>query len=277
MKKKRFYTKYASKKKLGEVQGFNFGVGLLAPPVMTAWCYYIDGLLIDTGISLLRRKAVEMISEYNPEQIALTHHHEDHSGNASAISKKFNIPVYGHSYARQKLSVPNPIKPYQHLLWGKSQPVKVTLFPDLIETENHTFTPVHTPGHSKDHTVFIEKNNGWAFTGDLFLGTRIKYFRVDEVLSEQIESLKKLLLFDFDCLYCAHNPQLTDGKNQIQAKLDFLENLCGTVHELYRKGHSEKEIIHIMDTGSDSFIKLVTFKNASHAHMVRSALMSVAD
>ena len=275
MKKQRFYKKYSSQKRLGDVQGFNFGVGLLAPPVMTAWCYYIDGLLIDTGISLLRKKAVEMISAFNPDQIVLTHHHEDHSGNACAISSKLEIPVYGHAYARQKLSTPYPIKPYQHLLWGKSQPLMVNLLPETIETKNYSFLPVHTPGHSKDHTVYIEKNRGWLFSGDLFLGTRIKYFRKDEVISDQIDSLKKLLFYDFDTLYCAHNPHLTGGKKRIREKLDFLENFSGTVYELYQKGYSEKAIINCLDNGSDMFIKIITVKNASYANMVKSALKAI--
>ncbi len=70
-----FYTRRATQKRFGEIQGFNFGVGILTPPRLTAWCYYIDGLLIDTGISLLRNEAVKMRSSYKPEQIVLTHHH----------------------------------------------------------------------------------------------------------------------------------------------------------------------------------------------------------
>lgn len=275
MKTGHIYRRYSTTKKLGEVQGFNFGVGILSPPVMTAWCYYIDGLLIDTGISRLRKQAVDLICDYKPSNIALTHHHEDHSGNAAIISKRLNIPVFGHSYAQKKLKTPYPINFYQHLLWGKTEPVEINLFQDIIETENHKFIPVHTPGHSKDHTVFIEENKGWLFSGDLFLGNRIKFFRKDEVFSDQLTSLKKVLTYDFDTVYCAHNPQLSGGKNCIKQKLDFLENFSGTIIDLRNTGLSEKEIIRRLDKGNDKFIKLLTMNNASFEHMIQSVFKSM--
>lgn len=269
------YRKYSTKKMIGEVQGFNFGIGIFRPPVMTAWCYYIDGLLIDTGIGNLRQTAFNLIVDYKPDKIALTHHHEDHSGNAAIISKALNIPVYGHSYTQKKLQSQYPIMLYQHLLWGKSEPVDITVFNGNIETNNHKFIPVHTPGHSKDHTVFIEEKKGWLFSGDLYLGKKIKFFRKDEVFSDQIASLKKVLQYDFDTIYCAHNPQLTNGRNYIKEKLDFLENFSGIVLELHNQGLSEKEILKSIDKGNDTLIKLITMKNASFENMVRSVLLSM--
>ncbi len=275
MKTGLIYRRYSTTKRLGEVQGFNFGVGIIGPPFMTAWCYYIDGLLIDTGISILRKQAVETICEYKPDKIALTHHHEDHSGNASAISKRLSIPVYGHPYGQKKLQTKYPINCYQHLLWGKSEPVEINLFKDIIETENHQFIPVHTPGHSKDHTVFIEKNKGWLFSGDLYLGNKIKFFRKDEVFSDQLTSLKKILTYDFDTIYCAHNPQLSGGKNCIKQKLDFLENFSGTILNLHNKGFTEKEIIKTLDKSNDKFVKILTVKNACFENMIKSVLNSM--
>lgn len=275
MKTGTIYRRYSKSEHLGEVQGFNFGIGIMSPPVMTAWCYLIDDLLIDTGISNVKKQAVEFISKHKPSQIALTHHHEDHSGNAAAISRRFNIPVFGHPYAQKKLRAPYPINFYQHLLWGKTEPVDVSFFPDVIETVDHQLIPVHTPGHSKDHTVFVEKNKGWLFSGDLYLGTKIKFFRKDEVFADQLTSLKKILTYDFDTLYCAHNPVLTGGKKAIALKLDFLENFSGMILDLYNEGRSGKEIINTVDKKNDRFVKLLTMNNASFEHMIKSVLNSM--
>ena len=148
-------------------------------------------------------------------------------------------------------------------------------FNDIIETDRFTFTPVPTPGHSQDHTVFLEKEQGWLFSGDLYLGERIKFFRADERFAEQIASLKKVLALDFDSLFCAHNPCLKNGKQKIKNKLQFLEDLYGNVRELVEKGHSAKAVIKALDPRNDRGLKLITMGNVSFANMVRSAMVSI--
>jgi glyoxylase-like metal-dependent hydrolase (beta-lactamase superfamily II) len=146
----------------------------------------------------------------------------------------------------------------------------------VIETERFSLLPIKTPGHSKDHIVFLEKQHGWLFAGDLYLGERIKYFRSDERLGDQIASLKKVLQFEFDALFCAHNPCLTNGKSKIKNKLQFLEDFNGQVKTLAAKGFSEKAVIKALDPGTDRFIKWITMGNVSYANMVRSAFASIA-
>jgi hypothetical protein len=89
----------------------------------------------------------------------------------------------------------------------------------------------------------LEEENGWLFSGDLYLGDRIKYFRSDERLIDQITSLKKILEIDFDALFCAHNPCLENGRARLKNKLQFLEDLYGAIHLLIQKGFSAKEVI----------------------------------
>jgi glyoxylase-like metal-dependent hydrolase (beta-lactamase superfamily II) len=95
--------------------------------------------------------------------------------------------------------------------------------------------------------VFLEKKQGWLFSGDLYLGERIKFFRADERFAEQIASLIKVLTLDFDTLFCAHNPCLKSGKQKIKNKLQFLEDLY------------------------------ITMGNVSFANMVRSAMASICN
>jgi len=45
--------------------------------------YEIDHLLIDTGPNNKFSELLSFFQELNPQQIVLTHIHEDHSGNAS--------------------------------------------------------------------------------------------------------------------------------------------------------------------------------------------------
>lgn len=267
--------KQYKKKQFGDVTGFNFGFGILGPPVMTAWCYCVDGILIDTGISRLKSLAVEALVSERPGQILLTHHHEDHSGNAGSISRILGIPVFGHPYAVEKLSQRYSIYPYQHMMWGKSSPVKVLPLEPQIESERTRLIPIHTPGHSLDHTVYFDADQGRIFSGDLFLGEKIKFFRADENIYQQIESLKRILTYDFQAVFCAHRPTLKNGKQCIERKLDFLMNLVGSVMSLQKKGMNRKSIIRTLDRKEDLLVRLMTNGNVSFAHMVTSAIKHI--
>jgi len=142
-------------------------------------------------------------------------------------------------------------------VWGKAPAADVIPLTEAVETNRFTFTPIHTPGHSKDHTVFFENQRGWLFSGDLYLGERIKFFRADEDFGDQIDSLKKIMALDFDTLFCAHNPCLKNGKQNIKNKLQFLEDLYGNVRKLAEKGHTEKAVIKELDPKNDRGVTMV--------------------
>lgn len=265
--------KHFHKKQFGDVLGYNSGIGLIGPPLMTAWCYLIDGVLIDSGIKHLRPAIVESVREDKPDFMLVTHYHEDHSGNVGAICGALGIPAYAHPLTVQKLSAPFKIRPYQHLMWGQSEPVALCPHAPVHEWGRCRFRPIHTPGHSQDHTVYLEENRGYLFSGDLFLGERIKYFRADEELGDQLVSLKKALALDFDVLFCAHRPLMQNGKQALRNKLDFLENFSGSVQDLKAKGMSLRAVTKHLDLHEDRLVKWLTIKNACFANMVRSAYL----
>ncbi|MBI5895702.1 MAG: MBL fold metallo-hydrolase [Desulfobacterales bacterium] len=265
--------KHFHKKQFGDVLGYNSGIGLAGPPLMTAWCYLLDGVLIDSGITHLRPAIVAQVRQDKPEMMLITHHHEDHSGNVAAIRCALGIPAYGHPLTVRKMRAPFRIRPYQHLMWGQSEPVEIEAHAPVHEFGRSRFRPIHTPGHSQDHTVYLEENRGYLFSGDLFLGERIKFFRADEDLGDQLASLKTALTLDFDVLFCAHRPLMTNGKQALRNKLDFLENFYGSVQDLKSKGMSLKAVTQHLDHHEDRLVKWLTLKNACFANMVRSAYM----
>jgi len=220
----------------------------------------------------MRKFVLSALSGKKISKILLTHHHEDHSGNAAAIRKTFGAAVFGHPQARRKLSRGYRILPYQHIIWGKSEPVEVTSYPDVVETGRYRVRPIHTPGHSRDHTVYLEEENGWLFSGDLYLGDRIKFFRSDEKIEQQIASIRQVLKYEFDALFCGHRPRFSKGKQRLRQKLSFLEDIDGRVATYLEKGCSEKEIIRCMDDRKDRFIKYFTIGNVSMANMIRSSI-----
>lgn len=247
------------------------GFGPVGPPLMSVFFYRIGRLLVDTGQKNMRHQVLDGLAGCWPETVLLTHHHEDHSGNAAAIAQR-GARVLAHRLTAQKMAHPFAIRPYQHLVWGKAAPLTVTPAGPSIEDGRFSLTPIHTPGHSKDHTVYLEANRGWLFSGDLYLGDRIKFFRADEDITGQIASLKHVLTLDFDALFCAHRPAATHGKKRIAAKLSFLESILSQVRHLVDMGCGPAEIVSRMANGQDRKVCWITLGNVSHANMIRSAL-----
>jgi len=256
----------------GKVKGFKLGWSPVGPPLMTVYCYRLGDLMVDTGQGHMRKEVLKIAKDYNIKRIFLTHHHEDHSGNAAAIKRANRAGVFGHSLTRSKMAVAFPILPYQKYVWGKSQPLMLEAFPDRIETALGEMVPVPTPGHSKDHTAYLLKDAGVLFSGDLYLADTIKYFRADEDLGAQIVSLRRVLDLDFDTLLCSHFPRLENGKRRIEKKLAFLETLYGDVIRLREKGYAAKRIFKALNLREDYLTKYFCFGNVSMLNGVRSII-----
>jgi glyoxylase-like metal-dependent hydrolase (beta-lactamase superfamily II) len=254
------------------IQGFMLGWSLAGPPLMTVYCYIFDSIMIDTGLSHMEKAVVHIACENRVRRVFLTHHHEDHSGNAAAIHGSLSADIYGHPLTCEKLQKPFSILPYQKYVWGRSTTVGVKSFPDEIDTPLGKLVPVHTPGHAKDHTSFFLPERGILFSGDLYLADRIRYFRSDEDMGTQIESLKAVLQLDFDILLCAHYPKRKNGIQHVRKKLEFLEDLFGSIIDLWEKGLPEKRIFHELKLKEDHFMKFFCFGNVSMLNGVRSAI-----
>jgi glyoxylase-like metal-dependent hydrolase (beta-lactamase superfamily II) len=255
-----------------DVDAFEMGYMPIGKPLMTAYFFILDHLVIDTGIPHLRKEVLTILAEKHPAKALLTHCHEDHSGNAGAIKGGFGIDVLGHPYTALKMNQKLITLQYQKLVWGQAENVAVLPCPQSIETKNHTLKAIHTPGHSKDHTAYLDTQTGYLFSGDLYLADRIKIFRKDENIHDEIGSLKTILTHDFDALFCAHNPQLRNGRARIEAKLDFLENIVSEAREFNETGLPLREIVLKMRKSSDRFIRWFTMGNVCYGHMIRSAL-----
>jgi len=262
-------------KKFGKVEAFELGYGILGKPVMNVHFFLVDEVCIDTAQSLMRKHVFDIIRERKINQVLLTHCHEDHSGNAFAIQKEKNVPVFGHPVTVQKMKEGFSILPYQHLMWGPAEKLEMNPLPTLVESNSISLIPIHTPGHSKDHTSYLNKNEGWLFSGDLYLAPKIKYFRADEKIEDTIQSLQNVLELDFQTLFCAHNPELTEGKKKIREKLEFLKNFYGEVSALHKRGLNAKEIIKNLPYKEVRLVKIITTGNVGLTHMVRSTINAI--
>ena len=256
-----------------QIQSYELGWSLFGSPLMTVYCYVFGDVMMDTAQSHMQKEILQIASDHNIRRVYLTHYHEDHSGNANAIKQRLKADIYGCDKTIRKMTSSLKILPYQKYMWGKATPVNIEPAPpNKIETIFGEMVSVYTPGHSKDHTSYLIKDEGILFSGDLYLGEKIKYFRSDEDMGSQIESLKKILSLDFETLLCSHSPKRKNGKNYIQSKLDFLENLYGNITLLWEQGIPEKQIFRSLKLKEDYLTKLICFGNVSMFNGVRSAI-----
>src|SRR5699024_43987 len=83
---------------------------------------------------------------------------------------------------------------------------------------------------------------GQLFSGDLYVHPETKVILREESIPTIINSIKKLLTYDFAEMFCAHAGYVENGRKALQRKLQYLEDLRGKVLTLYEKGYGLKEI-----------------------------------
>ncbi len=208
---------------------------------LNVYVYISGGLLVDTGPSGLARVFTAYFKEQPVKQAVITHYHEDHSGNAWWLEKR-GVPVYIHhssvSTCRERARLPV----YRRLFWGKREGFSPRPLPAVLETEAGQMRVIETPGHSFDHITLLDPESGALFTGDLVVSPKTKLVMRTENVPQIMESLRKLLSYDFKTVYCGHAGVVEKGRDWVKAKLDYLEDLRGKVLELHNKGWSIRAI-----------------------------------
>ena len=206
------------------------------------YVYLVDGLLIDTGPRHMSSFYRPQFNESKIDQVALTHHHEDHTGNAAFLAAQ-GIPVYIHgsvvNITRERAKIPF----YRQVFWGEREPFPSLPLGKSFETSGGKLVKViDTPGHTDDHVTFYLPGEGAIFTGDLFVSPKTKMGATGENYWKWIRSLDTLLEYDFDTIYCSHSGVIADGRTQMARKAELLKELKERVAELKQKGLGVKEI-----------------------------------
>lgn len=248
------------------------GISYFGHAPKPVYCYIVDDHLIDTGPSLARKKLTTIIQDLSIKKIILTHTHEDHSGNAAFFKNILNVQVYGHQKAVDIMAEGFSILPYQKLMFGPADVLKMEMLGSKLKTEHCSFDVYHTPGHAPEHIVLHESSKGWLFAGDLYVGVRIKYFRKGESLHQQINSLRSISKLDFDTVFCGHSPVLKNGKKLILNKLAYFEELEASILHYHQQGYSIEEIMIRTGIKNERNVSIITFGDVKSEYLVRSVI-----
>lgn len=235
--------------------------------------YRIGSVLIDCGPSNQWRHVKGFLDAGETiEQLWLTHHHEDHSGNASRVARKYKITPKAPVQAQEKLARGFRIPAIQQMTWGKPQRVNTTALneKEFLASGDEVIS-IHTPGHAKDLTCFYLPKQKWFFSGDLYLARTLKYMRADENLMELMLSLKTVLDLDIDVVFCPHRGIDEQGKAGMQDKLNYLIGLCEKAQNAQQKGLSLADNTLAL-LGPPEMMDKISRGNFSKANLIRQAL-----
>jgi glyoxylase-like metal-dependent hydrolase (beta-lactamase superfamily II) len=237
------------------------------PPVH---CYAAFDTLIDTGLASQGDAVARFAKDAAIHRALITHHHEDHAGNAGRLGRE-GVDVQAGDLTRALVARDLPIRFYQHFLWGKARPASAARIDADLHIGPHRAEVVPAKGHCEDQVAFHVPAEGWLFSGDAFLHERVKVFRRDEDFAATVATLERFLTLDFDVLLCAHRPRFSGGKEAIRAKLGWLRDVEGRARALHREGLPLREIAR-RTVPPEARLTTITLGDASAENMVRSIL-----
>lgn len=247
---------------------------VLGIPIFKVHAFFIDGLLIDTGFIRGRNEFMKLCDTLHLEAVTNTHHHEDHTGNNFWITKKYGLIPLAHPKTSSYLQSPSQWVPfYRRVVWGTPQPSETGEVDLEIRTPKFRFLVIPTPGHSDDHICLYEPNEGWLFSGDLFIGEQLGYLRDDEDIYSVLDSLKRIASLQLKTMFCSFSGMIDRPKDAIHQKIDYLENFKNEIEKGLQQGLSPQEIRRKLLGGGDRY-RLLTAGQISKQNLINAFLKS---
>ena len=241
--------------------------------------YWIDGLVVDTGCAYTVNDLLSALDNLPVRLVINTHCHEDHMGGNAAIQSKYRVKVMVHSPAIPMLTTPRKrhrLHLYRKFMWGYPAPFQASRLGDRVETENHRFEVIHTPGHSADHICLYEATKGWIFTGDAYIGGRDRALRRDYDIWQIIASLKEIAGRDPNVLFPGSGHVRMRPKKEILQKIEYLDELGERILTLHEKGLSNRKIRKLL-LGREMRVAYLTMGHFSGMNLVKSYLTNRPD
>ncbi|MCA8952318.1 MAG: MBL fold metallo-hydrolase [Planctomycetes bacterium] len=225
------------------------------PPATTTNCYVVGHeqlFVVDPGSPHAeeQQRLNRLLDELEARGartagILLTHHHPDHVGGVTALSRARGLPVHAHPLTLSRTPVGflvgDELEDGSEIALGRA--------PDDGAADGSAWhlTAIHTPGHDRGHLCFRESRYGTALVGDML--STMSTIIIDPPeghLASYLASLDRLAERPITTLYPAHGPAVRDGERLIAqyvrhrrqretALVKALEQGGGTLDELLPK------------------------------------------
>lgn len=209
---------------------------------MDVHVFLVDGQLIDTGPQSLLAEFTPFFKTSDFDQVILTHHHEDHTGGAKWIQAYKDVPIFIHPLAIELCGKDGEYPLYRQIVWGGREGFHAEPLQETFQSRSLTWEAIHIPDHAFDHMALLNRGNGILFSGDLYVTPRPKLMLSFESVPVIMESIRRVLTYDFSDMFCSHAGYVPNGREMLKKKLDYMENKSGEILELYKKGFTPEEI-----------------------------------
>jgi glyoxylase-like metal-dependent hydrolase (beta-lactamase superfamily II) len=235
--------------------------------------YLLEDTLVDSGCPATAEELASWCEGRGIRRVVHTHHHEDHSGGDYELVRRFGVEVLAPPRTVPILQDFYRLPHYRALVWGQPRSVEATPFGDRVDIGGHSFEVISTPGHAADHVCLFEAEEGWLFSGDLFINHKVKYIRVSENAGRILGSLRRLLELEPRLLLCSHAGFVEDACDALHRRIEHWERLAERAVAMSRRGVSDSRISRSL-LGRDGVMMLLSSGDFSKTNLIRSLLRS---
>jgi glyoxylase-like metal-dependent hydrolase (beta-lactamase superfamily II) len=261
----------------GEVLRFDMARKIAGRGRYWTTCYWIKGMLIDTGCAHTSGELFQALSKLQVVRIVNTHSHEDHiGGNALWLDNYPTLEIQAHPMALPVMANPRreqPLHLYRRLFWGwpKASTAQPLQDGERLEIGSWQYRVIYTPGHSIDHICLYEENRGWLFSGDLFVGGRDRALRQGGDIWEIIASLERISDLPVSVLFPGSARVRENPCDKIHAKIAYYRELGERISGYHKEGWSVDAIIRAV-CGGPMWIEFITLGHFTRKWLVLSYL-----
>lgn len=261
----------------GEVTRFDLARTIAGRGRYWTSCYLVDGTLIDSGPAHTAIELVDKLGETPIQRIINTHSHEDHIGaNGLLQQMRPELQILAHPGALAVLSDPRnaqPLQMYRRIFWGWPAPSNAIPLTDkqIIQTSRHCFQVIYTPGHSRDHICLYETEQGWVFSGDLYVGGQDRALGASYEIWEILASLKQIATLPVKILFPGSARVRQDPQQSLSDKIAYLEGLGEQIMLFHQQGYTVPQISRRL-LGGPMLVEWVTRGRFSRRNLVKSFL-----
>lgn len=264
----------------GPVARIRLGRSILGRVLMWANVFWVDGLLIDTGLAHGTPELMQALERegLQVEQVVATHTHKDHVAGNAALHRRYGVIPRVHPLGLPMLQQPmtaREMPAYRRLIWGVVEPSPAAPLGDWVETHRYRFRVIHTPGHAPDHVVFLAEREGWLFSGDLLISPRLATVKKDEEPLQILDSMRQVVNLPINKIFCGHSYKVWEGAEPFQEKIHRWEELAAKARRLRAQGWSPGRIARRL-LGRPGLPELISMGEFHRLHLVAGLLQGDA-